>query len=114
LTIEKALEFAGDNSNYQKKRLLMMTVTILSMTVLASKVSMIDSKLMLVFLAASGIGQIVCTMHLNLLAITLGLLSFTICATVCYPISSFITNLCYLGMGFFGRGFFASSLVYFN
>lgn len=91
-----------------------MTGIILCMAILTSKVAMMDYQIMILFLAASGIGQIVCTMHLNLIATTLGLLVFTIGAALFYPISSFLTVLCYLGMGFFGRGFFASSLVYFN
>ncbi len=91
-----------------------MTINILAFAVLTSKMSMMGTSNILAFLALSGIGQIVCTMHLNLLACTLGLMCFTIGAALFYPISSFMTNICYLGMGFFGRGFFASSLIYFN
>lgn len=91
-----------------------MTLMLLSLAILNSKISMMGGKMMLIFLAASGIGQIICTIHLNILATTLGLVCFTIGASLFYPISSFMTHLCYLGMGFFGRGFFGSSLVYFN
>jgi hypothetical protein len=67
------LEFAGDNSNYQKKRLLLLTIMILALSILTSKVAMMGSKIILVFLFASGIGQIVCPNYLNMLAITLQL-----------------------------------------
>lgn len=48
---------------------------------------MLGSKLLLAFLIASGIGQIFCVAYLNILAITLGLLVFTITAAVFYPFS---------------------------
>lgn len=87
LTIEKALEFAGDNSNYQKKRLLLLTIMILALAILTSKVAMMGSKITMLFLLASGIGQIYCLNYLNLLAITLGLGVFTVCAALFYPFS---------------------------
>jgi hypothetical protein len=114
LTIEKALEFAGDNSSYQKRRLLLLTIIILTLAVLTSKVTMLGDKLILAFLLASGVGQVVCTIYLNVLASTLGLLAFTVAAALFYPISELLTDCCYLGIGFFGRGVFASSLTYFN
>jgi hypothetical protein len=108
------LEFAGDNSNYQKKRLLLITIMILSLAILTSKITMMGNKIILVFLVASGIGQIVCPIYLNTLATTMGLAAFTIAAAIFYPLSEPLTDLCYLGMGFFARGFFGSSLVYLN
>jgi hypothetical protein len=108
------LEFAGDNSNYQKKRLLLMTIMILTLALLTSKMAMLGSKIILVFLLASGVGQIICPIYLNILATTLGLAAFTIGAFLFHPFSEGLTDFCYLGMGFFGRGFFVSSLVYFN
>lgn len=87
---------------------------ILALAILTSKVAMMGSKLILVFLLASGIGQIICPIYLNIIATTLGLAVFTMAAFIFYPFSQVLTDFCYLGMGFFGRGFFVSSLVYFN
>lgn len=87
LTIEKALEFAGDNSNYQKKRLLLLTIMILALAILTSKVAMMGSKITMLFLLTSGIGQVYCLNYLNILAITLGLGVFTACAAFFYPFS---------------------------
>jgi hypothetical protein len=44
----------------------------------------------------------------------LGLATFTVTALIFYPFSENITAFCFLGMGFFGRGFFAGSLSYIN
>lgn len=87
---------------------------ILALAILTSKVAMMGSKIILAFLFVSGIGQIVCPNYLNMLAITFGLAAFTIGAALFYPFSEVLTDFCYLGMGFFARGFFVSSLVYFN
>lgn len=73
-----------------------------------------DSKLLLIFLVMSGVGQIVCSAYLDMLRSTLGLAAFTVLALIFYPFSENITALCYLGIGFFGRGFFAGSLSYIN
>lgn len=81
---------------------------------LTCKIAMVDSKLLLIFLIVSGVGQIVCSAYLDMLKSTLGLVAFTIPALIFYPFSENITALCFLGMGFFGRGFFAGSLSYIN
>jgi hypothetical protein len=94
--------------------LLLLTIMILALAILTSKVAMMGSKITMLFLLVSGIGQIYCLNYLNILATTLGLAVFTAFAAVLYPFSEFLTDFCYLGMGFFARGFFVSSLVYFN
>lgn len=87
LTIEKALEFAGDNSNYQKRRLLLLTIMILALAILTSKVTMMGTKITMLFLLTSGIGQIYCLNYLNILAITPALGLFAVAAALLYPFS---------------------------
>ncbi len=40
LSIEKALEFVGDNSSYQKRRLSIIGITVLSLAILTSRVAL--------------------------------------------------------------------------
>lgn len=68
----------------------------------------------MLFLAASGAGQIVCPIYMSLFTSALGLGSFTLIAIAFYPVSGPITWLAYLGLGFFGRGIFVSTLIYMN
>lgn len=51
---------------------------------------------------------------MSLRTTTLGLAGFSIFAFAFYPISEFLKDFSYLGLGFFGRGFFVSSLIYLN
>lgn len=114
LSIEKALEFVGDNSTYQKKRLLILSVIILSTGILTCKISLEGTTIAMLFLGASGAGQIVCPIYMSLRTITIGLMGFTFLAAAFYPISNMLTFFAYLGLGFFGRGFYMSSLIYIN
>lgn len=111
-SIEKALEFVGDNSTYQKKRLLILAIPILTFAVLTCRFPLMNPDFNIAFLFASGIGQVVCPAYLNLRLIALGLLAFTGLATISYPFSTFLWDISLLGIGFFGRGYFIASLVY--
>lgn len=66
------------------------------------------------FLFTSGIGQIVCPIYMSLKTTTKGLAFCTILAMLFYPVSNILKNLAFLGLGFFSRGFFISSLIYIN
>lgn len=68
----------------------------------------------MLFLIASGAGQIVCPIALSLRTCTLGLVGFAILGFAFYPVNEFLTQLSYCGLGFFGRGFYVSSLIYLN
>lgn len=114
LSIEKALEFVGDNSTYQKKRLAILSIIILSTGILTCKISLEGPTLTMLFLAASGAGQIVCPIYMSLITSAFGLGSFTILAVVFYPVSGLLTWVSFLGLGFFGRGIFVSALIYIN
>jgi hypothetical protein len=68
----------------------------------------------MLFLIFSGAGQIVCPIALSLRTCTLGLSGFAIFGFAFYPFSTFLTQFAYCGLGFFGRGFYVSSLIYLN
>ncbi len=63
---------------------------------------------------ASGAGQIICPIYMSLRTISFGLTAFTLLVIAFYPFSVVTTNVSILGLGFFGRGFFVSSLIYIN
>jgi hypothetical protein len=68
----------------------------------------------MLFLAASGLGQIVCPIYMSILTSAFGLGCFSLLAFAFYPISGMLSWLAYLGLGFFGRGIFVSALIYLN
>jgi hypothetical protein len=68
----------------------------------------------MLFLAASGIGQILCPIYMSLKTCAFGLGSFTLLAFAFYPISGLLNCVALLGLGFFGRGIFVSALIYIN
>jgi hypothetical protein len=114
LTIEKALEFAGDNSEYQKKRLMLIGVIILCFALLNWNMTFMGKEVLLLFLAVSGIGQLVCPVYLSFDICAVGMFIASGLAVVVLPFSSVLACICYLAIGFFGRGFFACSLLYLN
>jgi hypothetical protein len=108
------LEFVGDNDRYQKTRLAILSIIILSTGILTNKIPLEGTTITMLFLGASGAGQIVCPIYMSLRTITFGLFAFTLVAFAFYPFSRIITDFSILGLGFFGRGFFVSSLIYIN
>jgi len=114
LTIEKALEFAGDNSDYQKKRLFFISIIILAFAVLTCKIAFLDPVVFLLFLAASGLGQLLCLAYFSLDVCALAIMIFSGLSAIAFPFSQLLTHLLFICLGFFGRGFFACSLLYLN
>lgn len=114
LTIEKAMEFVGDNSNYQKRRLFIIGLTVFALAVLTSKISLEVHTLSIFFLIASGAGQIICPIYMSLRTCTLGVAASALLASGLYPFGGFLRAVVLLAMGFFSRGFFVSSLIYLN
>jgi hypothetical protein len=104
----------GDNSTYQKKRLAILSLIVLTTGILTCKISLHGPTLTMLFLAASGTGQIICPIYMSLMTCALGLGTFTLIAFAFYPVSVHMTFLAYLGLGFFGRGIFVSALIYLN
>ena len=111
-SLEKALEFVGDNSTYQKKRLLIISVVILTFAILTVRLPLMSPNLNLGFLFASGLGQIVCPIYYPIRTIAKFLLLVTLGSMVAYPLSTFAFDICLLGIGFFGRGYFVAALIY--
>jgi hypothetical protein len=66
----------------------------------------------LAFLFASGLGQVICPTYYSIDAISQYLLLATGFAMITYPLSDFGFDICLLAIGFFGRGYFATALIY--
>lgn len=94
--------------------MLILSIIILSIAILTCKLPLESSQLTMMFLIASGAGQILCPIYMSLKTCTLGLAGFALFASAFYPVSNLILDFSYLGLGFFGRGFFACSLIYVN
>jgi hypothetical protein len=86
-SIEKALEFVGDNSTYQKKRLLIICITLLTFAMLTCRLPLMSPNLNLAFLFISGLGQIVCPIYYSIKTISQFLFLATIFGAITYPIS---------------------------
>lgn len=114
LSIEKALEFVGDNSTYQKKRLAILSYLVLTTGILTCLVPLLPGIIPLLFMFASGAGQIICPIYMSLGTSAFGILGFTCFGLAFYPVSDLLSNFVFLGLGFFGRGVFVSSLIYIN
>ena len=66
----------------------------------------------LAFLFLSGLGQIICPIYYPIKTISQCLLLASAFAVITYPLSDLGFDICLLAMGFFGRGYFVSSLIY--
>lgn len=71
-----------------------------------------NPNLNLAFLFASGLGQIFCPIYYSLKTISQLLLLTAVYGVITYPLSEFGFDICLLAMGFFGRGYFVSALIY--
>ena len=111
-TIVKAIEFVGDNSKYQKKQLMHLSILILAFATLNCRIPIMEGTLAIWFLVFSGVGQFICPVYMSLRTIALGLLGSTGFALIFFPFSAFVFKLGLCMMGFFGRGIFVSSLIY--
>lgn len=114
LSIEKAIEFVGDNSNYQKKRLLLIAIIVFALGVLTTRTGIESSAYSIFFLIASGAGQVVCPIKMSLRTITIGVGTSCLAACGLYPFEGYFKAIGLMAVGFFTRGFFVSSLIYLN
>ena len=114
-SITKALEFVGDNSSYQKSRLLYLMFVVLIYAVMNSHVPFILSASdTILFIIASGLGQIICPIYMGLNTICMCMIVTSCIGIVCLILNKFLLLLSILAFGFFGRGLYASSLIYIN
>ena len=111
-SLDKALEFVGDNSTYQKNQLAYLSIIILTFATLTCKIPLVDEKLTVLFLFFSGIGQFLCPAYMSIRTITICLFAFSIFTILVYLISSFLFQIGLCLLGLFGRGLFACSLLY--
>lgn len=109
-----AIEFVGNNNHFQRYRLLIIAFTVLALAVLNNKMAIEHSALSLLFLIASGAGQIFCPIYFSLSTNTLGVAASALLCFGLYSFDGFLKGLGLLSMGFFSRGFFVNSLVYLN
>ena len=86
----KALEFAGDNSDYQKKRLFFIAIIILSFAILTCKVAFLGIYTFLLFLAASGLGQLICPIYLTLDICALAIIVISGLSALAFPFSQIL------------------------
>ena len=87
LSIQKALEFVGDNSSYQKKRLIIIASLVLALAILTTRMALEPQSVSLLFLIASGAGQIVCPIYLSLRTNALGVGFASLLAMGLYPMT---------------------------
>lgn len=114
LSIEQAIDFVGNNHHYQKHRLFIIAFTVLALAVLNNKIAIEHSLLSILFLTASGAGQIICPIYFSLSTNTLGVAASALLCGGVYPFHGLLKGLGLMAMGFFSRGFFVNSLVYLN
>ena len=85
-SIEKALEFVGDNSHYQKRQLTFLGIIITVFATLNCQIPLISSSLAVYFLFFSGIGQFICPVYMSLRTISLGILGSIGFSLIFYPV----------------------------
>jgi len=79
---------------------------------LTARMPLINPNLNLGFLFACGLGQVIFPIYYSIKTISKGLLIAAILGMITYPISELGYELCLMIMGFFGRGYFVSGLIY--
>lgn len=87
LSIQKALEFVGDNGYYQKKRLIFIAVMILSLAILTARMALETLTVTLLFLISSGIGQITCPIYMSLRTNAMGVAFAALLGMGLYPMA---------------------------
>jgi hypothetical protein len=112
LSIDEALQFVGDNGPYQRRRLLVTALIVFAHAILSTRATMEEGSLPLLFLIASGAGQIVCPIKLSVRTCGLGVGGAALLAMGLHPFGGFFKVLGLMGVGFFSRGFFIASLIY--
>ena len=108
------MEFVGDNSSYQKKRLVTIAIVVLALGIMTTRMALESSLVSVLFLIASGAGQVVCPIYLSLRTNALGVLFASLLAMGLYPMTELTRALGFMALGFFTRGFFVSGLIYLN
>lgn len=111
-SIVKALEFVGDNSNYQKRQLFHLGIIVLAFATLTCRIPIMSSSLSVYFLFFSGLGQFICPVYMNIRTISMCLLGVTGFTLVSYLLPNLIFYFGICLIGFFGRGLYVSSLIY--
>ena len=93
---------------------MLCSFIILTHAILTCKVSLMSTQMVLLFLFMSGLGQLLAPVYLSLDICAANIFLLSAFCMIAYPAVSMIFDLWILGLGFFGRGFFACSLKYLN
>ena len=114
--IFKALEFVGDNSTYQKNRLLWITAAIFSCAILNSYIPIVlHSYQSTLFFISSAVGQLVCPLYFNIKDTAKYLLLVSFPLVVCaYFQWIVLETIVFAAIGFLGRGLYVSTFIYLN
>lgn len=113
--LSKAIEFVGENSTYQKKRLIMISVCLVSLSALNSFLPLtLSSTQTMFFFFACAAGQLVCPLYFEIPGCIKYIIGFSILAVLTMNRIAFIESLAFMGLGFFGRGINISSFIYIN
>ena len=79
---------------------------------LTARMPLMSPNLNLGFLFACGLGQIICPVYYTMKFISQCLFIAAVFGMIAYPISGLGFGICLMAIGFFGRGYFVSALIY--
>ena len=114
--LSKALEFVGDNSTYQKNRLVWLSFAIFSYAALNSYIPIIlQSYQTTLFYITSGIGQLVCPLYFDMKVTAKYLLLVSLVSVLTVKLEwEILETIVFMLIGFLGRGLYVSSFIYLN
>lgn len=113
--LAKAIEFVGENSAYQKRRLVWISVALVSISALNSFLPLtLTATQTMFFFFASAAGQLICPLYFEIQTTTRSIIFFSLVAAISVNRVPFLESLTFIGLGFFGRGLNISSFIYIN
>lgn len=89
-SIVKALEFVGDNSSYQKRQLVYLSIIIIAFATLTCRVPLMSGSLSVYFLFFSGVGQFILPVYMSIRTMSICLLGVTGFTAAFWLISTFM------------------------
>ena len=99
---------------YQKKRLTLIAVMVGSLAILTARMALENRTVILLFLIASGAGQIICPINMSVRTNSMGVMFSSLLIMGLFPIGEVSRVISLMALGFFSRGIFVSGLIYLN
>jgi len=93
---------------------LLISLVVLTTAILTAKVATLGTHMILLFLAASALGQLAAPLYFTIDITAVAIFMLSLLSLILYPLSSLLTNACFILLGFFGRAFYTCSLIYLN